>query len=180
MLKLWSLDFYIWECHSLFFNCHKLFTIILIKEKLEAMLISYKVVLMFLVIENEIRISREYRRTERQPKVLCEFWCNSIFLIHFIFLRFNLYIIKYILTIHIHHYFLPTFLRLATSCPPKFKYLLLLIKINDFQIPQGMRNLPVFTFPKESDSPYLRIHKLSKAPLIVMGPRNTSSIHYWI
>lgn len=40
---------------------------------------------MFQVTENEIKKSREHKRIERQPKVLCEFWCNSVFLIHFIF-----------------------------------------------------------------------------------------------
>lgn len=39
---------------------------------------------MFQVTENEIKKSREHKRTERQPKVLFEFWCNSVFLIHFI------------------------------------------------------------------------------------------------
>lgn len=45
-----------------------------------------------------------------------------------------------------HSSLLPTLLRLAISCPPKFKFFLLLITINDFQIPQGMRNVPVVNF----------------------------------
>lgn len=37
------------------------------------MLICYKIILMFQVTENEIKKSREHKRTERQPKVLFEF-----------------------------------------------------------------------------------------------------------